>query len=229
MPATSPTITTRAGAIWVPSVLLAWGAILALDPLPFQSPVPAGVPAPAWATDPTPVRQPKLRPEYRVAVYTYRCSECHRIIPSPEETQRTLTQHTEIQLRHGINTRCLNCHHRTNRDAFADDRGDEIPWDQPPLVCAKCHGPVYRDWQHGSHGRTNGYWDKTRGTQTRRKCIECHDPHQPTFRALPPAPPPTTLRMGRQDFGVPAEGHGPLRLGRTNRHGPATAAPHEEQ
>ena len=143
-----------------------------MTPAPFVSPVAPAVPVPAWATDTTPVRQPKLAPKYVAAGYTYRCSDCHNLIPSPPETHRTLTQHTEIVLEHGINTRCFNCHHRTNRDAFVDDAGGEIPWDQPPLLCGKCHGPVYRDWQHGSHGRTNGYWDKTRGPQERRKCIE---------------------------------------------------------
>jgi hypothetical protein len=187
---------------------------MALQPFPFTSPVSAARDVPAWATDTTPVRQPSLRAEYQVAVFTYRCSDCHRIIPSPVETNRTLTQHREVKLEHGINTRCFNCHHRTNRDAFVDDYGAEIPWDQPQLLCAKCHGPVYRDWQHGAHGRTNGFWDVGRGQQVRRRCIECHDPHQPPFPSLAPAPAPRTLRMGPQAFGQHAEDHDPLRLGR---------------
>jgi DNA-directed RNA polymerase subunit RPC12/RpoP len=195
--------------------------------LPFSSPASDALPVPAWATDPTPVRRPKLQPEYTVAVFTYRCSECHRIIPSPAETDRLLTQHKEIALRHGLNTRCFNCHHRTNRDAFADDRGDEIPWDQPQLLCAKCHGPVYRDWQHGAHGRTNGYWDQSAGVQTRLKCIQCHDPHQPPYEPMRPAPPPATWRMGPQEAGTHPTAHDPLRLGRTARRAAGTA-PHEE-
>jgi hypothetical protein len=157
----------RAGSLWVSAALFVFAAVLAFRPFPYVSAVTQPVAVPAWATDTTPVRQPRLRPEYTAGVFQYRCSECHHIIPSPIETSRTLTQHTEIQLEHGINTRCFNCHHRTNRDAFVDDYGREIPWDQPQLLCSKCHGPVYRDWQHGSHGRSNGYWDKSRGTQTR--------------------------------------------------------------
>jgi hypothetical protein len=201
------------GRLWIPFVLRAFAGVLAANPLPFINPVPVALPVPAFATDPTTVRQPKLRPVYVVGVYTYRCSDCHKIIPSPSETTRTLTQHTEIHLEHGINTRCFNCHHRTNRDAFVDDYGGEIPWSQPQVVCAKCHGPVYRDWEHGSHGRTNGFWDSRQGPQTRRRCIECHDPHQPPFAALAPAPGPRTLRMGPQDLSVRREGHDPLRLG----------------
>jgi hypothetical protein len=182
--------------LWVPLVFAAAAVVLSLDPLPPTIPLTPAARVPAWATDPTPVRQPKLKPEYQTATYTYQCLECHRIIPSPQETLRQLTQHTEIQLNHGINTRCFNCHHPGNRNAFVNDFGDEIPWNQPQLLCAKCHGPVYRDWQAGSHGRINGYWDTRRGPQTKRRCIECHDPHAPSFMRMPPAPGPNTLRMG---------------------------------
>ncbi len=202
-----------AGNLWVPVALFVLAVALALNPFPYANDVSESSVVPRWATDTTPVRQTRLRPEYTASVFNYRCSECHKIIASPAETSRTLTQHTEIQLDHGINTRCFNCHHRTNRDAFVDDYGLEIPWDQPQLLCRKCHGPVYRDWEHGSHGRTNGYWDKSQGTQTRRRCIECHDPHRPPFPALAPAPGPNTLRMGPQELGGHREGHDPLRLG----------------
>jgi hypothetical protein len=208
-------------------LLFCSAVLLALDPLPFTSFVSVATQVPAWATDPTPVRRPSLEPEYDVAVYTYRCSECHRIIPSPETTYRTLTQHREIDLQHGINTHCFNCHHPINRDAFVDDVGNEIPWNQPQLVCAKCHGPVYRDWQHGSHGRTNGYWDTSRGPQIRRKCIECHDPHHPPFPSMKPAPAPQTLRMGPQDHGEHSEERDPLRIGR-HAGTDSAAAPLEE-
>ena len=130
-------------------------------------------------------------------------------------------------MKHGLNTWCLSCHHSENRDAFVDDRGEEIPWDQPQLLCAKCHGPVFRDWQHGAHGRTNGYWDKSQGEQTRRKCIECHDPHQPPFPPMRPAPGPNTLRMGPQGDEIHTEVRNPLKVaGRGSS--PANAAGHEE-
>ena len=153
------------------------------------------------------MRHPSEKPEYQAGVYTFRCSECHGLFPPPaQNTTRTVTQHQEVLLKHGINTWCLSCHHPTSRDAFVGDRGEEIPWDQPQLLCSKCHGPVYRDWQHGAHGRTNGSWDESSGEQTRRKCIECHDPHQPPFPPMHPAPGPNTLRMGPQggprDHGV---------------------------
>lgn len=197
---------------WLPIAFALAAIVFAFDPVPFVSPLAARVPAPAWAIDPTPVRHPNSRPEYAAAGYTYQCMDCHRIIPSPKETLRKLTQHTEIRLNHGINTRCFNCHHPENRNAFVDDFGHEIAWTEPQLVCAKCHGPVYRDWQAGSHGRINGYWDKTKGPQTKRRCVECHDPHSPPFQRLKPAPGPNTLRMGKP---TPIEHdgkHDPLRI-----------------
>lgn len=187
----------RVRSFWVPAVLFAFALFLLVGPFPFRSPVPEASLVDARFTDPTPVRRPAVAPEYSTGVFTYRCNDCHAIIPPPRKVgARTVLQHQEIRLEHGINTGCLNCHHPTNRNAFVGYGGREIPWDQPQRLCSKCHGPVYRDWQHGSHGRTNGYWDTSRGEQTRRKCIECHDPHRPPFPSLAPAPGPHTLRMG---------------------------------
>lgn len=95
------------------------------------------------------------------------------------------------------------------------------------MVCAKCHGPVYRDWQNGSHGRINGYWDRSRGPQTRRRCIECHDPHAPPFAPLAPAPGPSTLRMGAPSGGPMEEHHDPLRVhARSRTSGEASGVTH---
>ena len=211
---TTPSSATKSfRALWVPVVLLSSAVLLALDPLPFTSPTSATTVVPDRATDTAPVRQPKLEPQYDVAIYAYRCSDCHQIIPSSTDTNRAPIQHKEIELQHGINTRCFNCHHPTNLDYFIDDLGNEIPWNEPQLVCAKCHGPVYRDWQNGSHGRTNGYWDTSKGPQTRRRCIECHDPHRPPFPSMNPAPAPSTLRMGPKNHGNHSKEHDPLRLG----------------
>lgn len=215
---TQPQLPTSQGrALIVAGVFFALAAALWAYPRSFVSPAAPARRVAAWVTDPSPVRHPKLRPEIELAGFTYRCSDCHRLFPSPLETTRSLTQHRNIVLKHGINTRCFNCHHPTNRDAYVDDWGHEIPADQPQLVCAKCHGPVYRDWLNGAHGRTNGYWDASRGPRERRKCIECHDPHEPPFPPMTPAPGPDTLRMGDQHFVNEHEGvPNPLRI----RHSP---------
>lgn len=185
-----------AGSIFVPITLITTAIILLLNPLPEPAPPPPAVAVPPEMVETEPVRRPSLRPTLQIGGYTYRCNDCHALFPSPPETARTLTQHREIVLQHGINTRCFNCHHLTDRNVFADESGGKIPYGDPQHVCAKCHGPVFRDWVHGAHGRTEGHWDEASGAMRRRKCVECHDPHAPPFPSLAPAPAPRTLRMG---------------------------------
>lgn len=205
----------------IAGILLVLSIGLVAGPWQFTSPVPPATPVSADVTKQTPVRTPRLEPKIEIAGFTYNCADCHKLFNSPPETKRVLTQHTHITLDHGMNDRCFNCHHRTNRDAFVDDYGGKIPFDQPQLLCGKCHGPVYRDWLNGAHGRTNGYWDTSKGPQQRRKCIECHDPHAPCFAPMKPAPGPNTPRMGDQHFD---DGHhgvrNPLRIFRQDGHAP---------
>jgi len=177
-----------------------------------SSPVVAPTPVPASTTDASPVRQPSPRALHTVGRFTYECSECHRTEPEPRAAGDIATKHAELKLAHGINTRCLNCHHPTNRETFVDYFGEEIPWDQPQKLCSKCHGPVYRDWQHGSHGRINGYWDTAQGPLVRLKCIQCHDPHHPPFQPLASAPAPGILRGETPHVAEHSGAHNPLRL-----------------
>lgn len=211
MPSSSSSLPRIREFHWVPVVLAVCALSLAFAPR-YQSPAVAPAQIPATATDPTPVRHPSSSPRYTVGVFTYRCSECHRSHPKPHAAGSDFTKHSEIRLAHGINTRCLNCHHPTNREAFVDDYGEEIPWDQPQQLCAKCHGPVFRDWQHGSHGRINGHWDTSRGELVRLKCIQCHDPHRPPFQPIASAPAPHTLHSGPHHAASHSGVRNPLRL-----------------
>jgi len=195
----------------VPAVLAVAAVLLVFAPR-YRSPAFAPTAVPEWATDAAPARRPSPRPLYTVGAFTYQCSECHRTEPEPRAAGGAFTKHTEIRFTHGINARCLICQHPTNREAFVDDFGEEIPWDQPQRLCSKCHGPVYRDWQHGSHGRINGHWDTAQGELKRLKCIECHDPHHPPFQPLASAPPPRTLRMRPHHAAAHSGVHNPLRL-----------------
>lgn len=212
---------------WVPAVLAVSAVLLARAPR-YQSPAVVPTSVPAWATDATPVRRPSPRPFYKLDAFPepFQCNECHRTQPVTRAAGADFTKHSGIRLRHGINTRCLNCHHPTNREAFVDDFGEEIPWDQPQKLCSKCHGPVYRDWQHGSHGRINGYWDTAQGPLVRLKCIQCHDPHHPPFQPLASAPPPGILRGKAPHVAEHSGARNPLRLhGNTqaNDHAAATS------
>ncbi len=146
--------------------------------------------------------------------YELTCMDCHRIFESPDATPKRLTQHLDIKLNHGLNERCLDCHDNDNRNELVLAGGKTVSFQQVPLLCAKCHGPTYRDWQKGMHGRTNGYWDTNSGEQKHLSCIQCHDPHQPAFSRMKTYPAPNTLRMGDQKKEHQAESgkkHNPLR------------------
>lgn len=71
---------------------------------------------------------------------------------------------------------CLDCHHRTERNSLVDNFGKPISYDQPQLLCGKCHGDIYRDWRDGIHGKRIGAWAST-GKKRWFVCTECHNPH----------------------------------------------------
>ena len=191
----------RIRAVAVPIAFFVLAGALWTNRTAFTSPVSPATVVPAWATSIDTIRHPMLAPRARIGAYVYRCNECHGLFKTTSDgwVRSPLNQHRHIELKHGINDNCFNCHDRANRDMYVGNQGVPIPADQPQLLCAKCHGLVYRDWTQGVHGRTNGYWSAKYGPVIRRKCIECHDPHVPPFPPMRPAPGPNTLRMGDQE------------------------------
>jgi len=136
-------------------------------------------------------------PTYVNGGYEHRCNSCHRLFRSGADTSKNLIQHKEVVLNHGLNNRCYNCHDRKDREKLVLMRGVLSGFSDATLLCAKCHGPVYRDWQNGTHGKTLNTWQDT-DQRRRLNCTECHDPHSPAYPRLVPLPSPNTLRMGEQ-------------------------------
>lgn len=122
-----------------------------------------------------------------------RCATCHTlegIAPAmPTEDDDASGPHAGLRLAHGTNT-CRSCHAAEDVTALALAGGTVIPMREAMTLCAQCHGPQYRDYQHGSHGGMRGYWDRTRGERQRNHCIDCHDPHAPAYPTYMPMPPP---------------------------------------
>lgn len=145
--------------------------------------------------DTSPVRGEFQPLVYEKAGFAYRCTECHFSIQPPPRQNPLQSEHAAIALNHGLNTNCLNCHHPVNRDVYVDYDGNEIPADQPARLCSKCHGPTYREWEAGIHGRQNGYWDTSKGERKKLFCVQCHDPHSPKFKPMPPLDPPQRNRF----------------------------------
>ncbi|MCA9001447.1 MAG: hypothetical protein KDB61_05960 [Planctomycetes bacterium] len=139
------------------------------------------------------------------------CAECHDIFDSQGEGNTPdRGQHKDVVLDHGMNAQCFNCHSNQNRNKLILKGGEEVGYGDVQDLCASCHGPTFRDWQKGMHGRTNGYWDTTKGERERLVCTQCHDPHAPRFQKLPPLPGPNTLRMKRGGGPDPDYHHTPV-------------------
>lgn len=129
------------------------------------------------------------------------CMECHRLFQSRPETAPRIFQHQHIQLRHGLNARCFNCHDERDRERLRLHGTQTVGFDASERLCAGCHGPTFRDWERGTHGRTMDSWRAD--ARRRLSCVDCHDPHQPALRPIAPLPGPNTLRMGDQSVPLP--------------------------
>ena len=126
------------------------------------------------------------------------CSGCHQIFTPVTKPLAQLGYHEQVKLSHGLNNRCANCHDQQDSQRLVLHDQSTVPFAQAPLMCAQCHGTVYRDWQRGTHGKTLGSWITGAASQRRLVCNECHDPHAPRYTPIEPLPGPDTLRMGDQ-------------------------------
>ena len=98
--------------------------------------------------------------------------------------------HATISVAHG-NLSCFACHDNEVREHLRLADGRLLAFSRTLDLCAQCHGPQKRDYDHGAHGGMEGYWDLRRGPRERNHCLVCHDPHAPTFPVVHPARPPS--------------------------------------
>jgi len=110
-------------------------------------------------------------------------------------------EHEDVVMKHGTHNRnnnCFNCHNETNLVMLQTRDGHEVKLEESVRLCGSCHGPTYRDWEAGVHGRTSGYWKRDAGAMDRKLCVNCHNPHSPAFPGRKPAPGPHPLRAKPQ-------------------------------
>ena len=132
----------------------------------------------------------------------YDCYACHEKGKPPplrlDTNQQIIVakEHADIVMGHGShgrNNNCFNCHNENNLLLLQPRDGRELKFSDSPLLCGSCHGPTYRDWEAGAHGRISGYWDRSVGAIQRKQCVNCHNPHAPAFPGRKPAPGPHLL------------------------------------
>ncbi|MBI2516947.1 MAG: hypothetical protein HYV95_08525 [Opitutae bacterium] len=110
-------------------------------------------------------------------------------------------EHETIKMGHGSHDRnnlCFNCHNEANLVTFSTRDGKELKFAESSRLCGSCHGPNYRDWEAGVHGRMNGYWNHSLGEFRRLDCVNCHNPHSPRIPTRQPAPAPHPLRASAE-------------------------------
>ncbi len=163
---------TTGGVLW-------WGD-------PFDGTKPMGeMPIAADYSHEEAVVKPRESHIDRNKLYTICTEACHNgdYVPVPKDKMpRMLKMHQDIvpnalELQHGRGAIwCLDCHSADNRKALTDNFGRDISFNQPQKLCGKCHGPIYRDWRDGIHGKRIGMWVKG-GKKRWWVCTECHNPH----------------------------------------------------
>ena len=130
------------------------------------------------------------------------CYACHEKGKPPVlrfDAQHNLVvpkEHEDVVMGHGSHNRnnnCFNCHDEQNLELLQTRDGRQVKLAESPALCGSCHGPTYRDWEAGAHGRTGGYWDRTAGPIKRQICVDCHNPHRPKIPPRKPAPGPHLL------------------------------------
>ncbi len=133
------------------------------------------------------------------------CYGCHERNKPPTlrfDDQHNLVvpkEHADVVMHHGTHNRnnlCFNCHDENNLERVQTRDGRELKLSDSTQLCGSCHGPTYRDWDAGAHGRTSGYWNRQLGPITRQDCVSCHNPHSPKGFSRKPAPGPHPLRPG---------------------------------
>lgn len=119
----------------------------------------------------------------------YPCSSCHASMEINRKKRELKDEHGQIKLHHAETMRwCLDCHETRNRDKLRLYNGELINFTESYRLCGECHGPQYRDWRAGIHGKRTGHF--TGGKRTYLLCAHCHDPHEPKFKPIKPEPPP---------------------------------------
>ena len=186
------------------TVFLAIAAVFLMD-LPGRKALRPEIPL----VDPTFISTATVRMSYAELVASkadlsdFDCYGCHEKNKPPTlrfDANHNLVvpkEHPDIVMGHGRHNRnnlCYNCHDESNLEALQTRDGRVLKFAESTQLCGSCHGPTYRDWDAGAHGRTSGYWNRAMGPIVRKDCVSCHNPHSPKFPGRKPAPPPHPLR-----------------------------------
>jgi hypothetical protein len=126
------------------------------------------------------------------------CNDCHDGEDVRPEVLELMTELHGVVVIHGeAELQCAQCHRLDREGSLHTLGGEPVDMDQAYIVCAQCHGGVYRDWKYGAHGKRLHRW---RGGREVLNCTACHDPHNDTGAEprAPMGPPGMRERMRRE-------------------------------
>lgn len=137
------------------------------------------------------------------------CSTCHAVRPANLEnvSANTLDEfHQGMTFNHG-KIACYACHNPDGTDTLRLADGRPVDYTNVMTLCAQCHGPQMTAFKHGAHGGMNGHWDLTRGPQMKNNCIDCHDPHEPSYPKMVVDFKPKDRFNEPSEYGHEGQGH----------------------
>lgn len=128
------------------------------------------------------------------------CETCHSLREPgklPERPEQLGAFHRRLTLNHG-SLRCASCHVPGREDRLTLAGGDSVAMTDVISLCGQCHGPQKRDFDRGSHGGMQGYWDRRSGNAVKNNCVDCHDPHTPQYVGGKPVLKPRDRFLGEK-------------------------------
>ncbi|WP_346882543.1 cytochrome c3 family protein [uncultured Algibacter sp.] len=139
-----------------------------------------------------------LIPERKGQIKSFACIECHS---KPLAQMRGLDgkkAHWDIKLNHANSEtmNCATCHNPDDMNNLKTLTGQNVDLNLSYKVCAQCHSSQFEDWKGGAHGKKVAGWTPPRASMT---CVNCHNPHSPSFETRWPVQFNTQKAIERKD------------------------------
>ena len=121
-----------------------------------------------------------LIPERKSQIKSFACIECHSKPVSQMKGTDTQKAHWDIKLNHANSDamNCATCHNGEDMNQLNTLTGKNIDFNLSYKLCSQCHSSQFEDWKGGAHGKKVAGWAPPRESNT---CVNCHDPHSPSF------------------------------------------------
>lgn len=126
-------------------------------------------------------------PDRAASMELFPCSSCHdRPIDQLVNKGTHKNSHWDISLQHAPSEtmNCFTCHDRDNLDQLISITSQPISFSNSYNLCGQCHSTQKKEWLGGGHGKRIGGWAPPRTSMT---CVNCHNPHSPSFEKRWPA------------------------------------------